>query len=756
MHKNFRIRHLAAGLLVAGVACTSIAAPAAASTTTSGNVAPWVAKATKLGAAPATTSVTVAIHLKLQNTAALKTLVASVSSPKSPEYGHYLTPQQFSQRFAPAAADVQTAKALLEHGGMTNVTVGPDGVYVSATATVAQLRTTFNVSQNLYSYRGLTLRANREEPTIPAALVGKITFIEGLDDTTSLRKPMHHSATQGDLVAPAAAKSVKALTAGASTAVTPPPVAANLPSPYCNSTYGSSELVATLTTPADVYGASIPWLNCAYTPGQIREAYGLEAVSKKYDGTGVKVAILDAYASPTLQADGNRYAANHKLPALVTGKNFSQIIPNGIYDVSPDEACGPYGWWGEESLDLAAVHGAAPGATILYVGARDCGTSLSIALYNVLYNHLADVATNSYSYGGESIAAGQQATDDQAFLAGAAQGTTILFSSGDDGDLAELEGVASGAWPATSAYVTGVGGTSLFIQSDGVKTEYGWGNYRAFLTDVTVKSATLVETSGLTQATFEVSPTDIITYDDFSFYSGSGGGISLLEAQPAYQAAAVPIGLATTLNLANGYTEPLPNAQRVSPDVAMVADPYTGYVYGETFTIAGDKFSDAGCTPISSTEEYCEGGIGGTSLASPLMAGVVAVMNQKRIATGEPVVGFVNPLLYSFGSGGNGADNLKSAALNQIVAPSQPVSVLRGYANDLNKVRVVTINSVPFNIDQTDPYLTQPCALSICEGLNDIFNFTSLSPASYLPDPASYNDVTGLGVPYVPKLLSEE
>ncbi len=751
MYKNSRIRHLAAGLLAAGVASIITTATAAASTAT-GNVAPWVAKATKLGAAPATTSVTVAIHLKLQNTAGLKTLVASLSSPKSPEYGHYLTPQQFSQRFAPATADVQAAKALLEHGGMTDVTVGPDGVYVSATATVAQLRTTFNVSQNLYSYQGHTLRANVEEPTIPAALVGKITFIEGLDETTSLRKPMHHSATQGDLLAPAAAKSVKELTASTSTAVTPPPVAASLPSPYCNSTYGNSnQLTATLTTAADVYGASIPWLNCAYTPGQIREAYGLEAVSKKYDGTGVKVAIVDAYASPTLQADGNRYAANHKLPALVTGKNFSQIIPSGIYDVSPAETCGPYGWWEEESLDLAAVHGSAPGATILYVGARDCGTSLSIALYNVLYNHLADVATNSYGYNGEAIDPGQQATDDQAFLAGAAQGVTILFSSGDDGDLAELNGLPSGAWPATSAYVTGVGGTSLFIQSDGVKTEYGWGTYRAFLNDATVKSASLVETSGLAQITAFGA-----TYDDFEFYSGSGGGISVLEDQPAYQAAAVPSELASTLVLISGLGDPLPNPHRVSPDVAMVADPYTGYVFGETFTIAGNQYADAGCKPISSTEEYCEGGIGGTSLASPLMAGVVAVMNQKRIATGEPVVGFVNPLLYSFGSGGNGTNNLNSAALNQIVAPSQPISLLRGYASDLNKVRVVTINSVPFNIDATDLYPVVVCDYAICEGVDAIFNFTSLSPDSLLPTPAGYNDVTGLGVPYVPKLLNEE
>ncbi len=755
MPYNSRIRHLAGGLVVAGVACFITTAFAAASTAT-GNVAPWVAKATKLGTAPATTSVTVAIHLKLQNTAALKTLVASLSSPKSPEYGRYLTPQQFSQRFAPAAADVQAAKALLEHGGMTNVTVGPDGVYVSATATVAQLRTTFNVSQNLYSYQGHTLRANPEEPTIPAALVGKITFIAGLDDTTALRTPMHRSVTQGDLVAPESAKSVKTLTAGsgASPAVTPPPVAASNPSPYCNSTYGNSnQLTATLTTAADVYGASIPWLNCGYTPGQIREAYGLEAVSKQYDGTGVTVAIVDAYASPTLQADGNRYAVNHKLPALVTGKNFSQIIPSGIYDANPADLCTPYGWWTEESLDLAAVHGAAPGASILYVGSQDCAASLDIALYNVLYNHLADIVTNSWGNGGEAIGLGQQATDDQAFLAGAAQGVTILFSSGDDGDLAALNGVASGAWPATSAYVTGVGGTSLFIQSDGIKTEYGWGTYRDFLADATVKSASLVETSGLTQTYIPLSNGTLLYYDDFEFYSGSGGGISLLEAQPSYQVAAVPIGLATTLNLASGYTETLPNAQRVSPDVAMVADPYTGYLYGETFTIAGDKYKDAGCTPISKTEEYCEGGSGGTSLASPLMAGVVAVMDQKRIATGKPVVGFVNPLLYGLGSGGNGAGNLNSAPLNQIVAPSQPTSVLRGYADALNEVRVVTVNSVPGNI-YVAPYYLAACGSAYCDGVDDIFNYTSLSTVD--GNPAGYNDVTGLGVPYVPKLLNEE
>ena len=729
-----KTRLILSGLLAAALACTASVAAAGPS-----NVAGWVKSATKVGSAPANRSVTIAVHLALKNTAGLKTLVTEVSSPTSRLYGRYLTPAEFGQRFAPDSASVNAVRAMLERAGMTDIQVGPHGVYVSAVASVAQLRTAFHVSQDMYAYKGMTLRANKEEPTLPAALAGKVLYVEGLDDTTMMRQPFHHSVTRGALVAPAAAS--------AAAAVTPPPVAAGIGSPYCNHYFGAGALVAKLSTAANQYGAAIPWLACGYTPQQIQAAYGLSKV--KYTGKGVTVAIVDAYASPTLLADSNRYATNHDLPKLKSGVNFSQIIPVGIYDVSPTEACGPYGWWEEQSLDMAAVHGSAPGANIVFVGSRDCGTSLDIAFFNTLYNHVADVVTDSWGNNGESIAPGSQAMYDQAAMAGAAQGMTVLFSSGDDGDLAAPNGVASGSWPATSAWVTGVGGTSLKIMdASGAKAEYGWGTYRAFLADATVNSATSVTTSGVTTTSAFGE-----TFDDYVFYSGSGGGISLLESQPSYQAAAVSTVLATSLNLASGFTETLPFPQRVSPDVAMVADPYTGYLFGETFTIAGNAIADAGCTPISKTEEYCEGSIGGTSLASPLMAGVIAVMNQKRNATGEPLVGFANPLLYSVGSRGNGVNF--TAALNQIVAPARPESVLRGYSANLNEVRVVTINSVPFLIT-TAPYALEVCGLAICEGVNDVYNYTSLSSASIPPTPAGYNDVTGLGVPYVPKLINEE
>ena len=600
--------------------------------------------------------------------------------------------------------------------------MGQPGAYVSAEATVAQLTRTFGVSQAFYSYRGRTLRANGELPSVPAALAGKVVSIEGLDETNA-RYPHHVSVLRGELRAPS-----NWLPADAP-AVTPPPVAANLPSPYCDAYFG--DLKATLSTRPAPYAATLPWLNCGYTPQQIRAAYGLNKV--QMDGSGVTVAIVDAYASPTLMADGNAYARNHRLPKL-TRANFSEVIPEGIYNVPPDQVTNAYGWWGEESLDLAAVHGSAPGATIVYVGSTDNNTSLTVALTNAIYNRQADIITNSYSYNGD-IDPASTAAQDQTFMVAAATGITLLFSSGDDGDLSQVNGIATGSYESDSAYVTGVGGTSLALYGpSGRKGEWGWGNYRDYLASAQVNSGTSITTAGLTTTTAFG-----YTYPAFAFYAGAGGGISLVSPQPSYQVGIVPTALATTLHAASGSSFTIA-AQRVSPDVSMDADPYTGYIIGETFTIAGNPVSDAGCTPVTATTEYCEIGFGGTSLASPLMAGMFAVVNQAHLAAGKPLLGFANPFLYA----GKIGTTLTSSGINDVQAPTKPVAVLRSYVNDLTRVRVVTINSVPFNIE-TAPYALEICGSTICEGTDDIFNFTT----------AGYDDVTGLGVPYAPNLINQ-
>ena len=187
MLKQLRTRLVLGGVIAAAVALTATAATPA-TTTVAGNVASWVKSAKLTGAAPASKSVTIAVHMALTNAAALKQLVADVSNPKSATYGRYLTPAQFAERFAPAAADVNQVKALLENAGMKNVTAGPHGVYVSAVATVAQLRTAFGVSQNVYSFAGRSLRAERlESRAFRPRSPGRSSTSEGLDDTSMLR-----------------------------------------------------------------------------------------------------------------------------------------------------------------------------------------------------------------------------------------------------------------------------------------------------------------------------------------------------------------------------------------------------------------------------------------------------------------------------------------------------------------------------------------------------------------------------------------
>ena len=559
-------------------------------------------------------------------------------------------------------------KALLENAGMKNVTGGPHGVYVSAVATVAQLRTAFKVTQNLYTFTGRSLRANNQEPTIPAALAGKIVYIEGLDDTSMLRTPLHRSD-------PSKARWLRRPRRHRPRrAVTPPPVAAGNPARYCNTCFGAQpSSCATSDTAADVYGAAIPWLNCGYTPEQIQEAYGLNKVKlqrqRRHGGDHRCVCLADS--DGRLATAMQPITACRSSTAAISRRSFRRASTMWIPSDTMRRRVRLVGrsnrsMWRRCMAARRARTSCSVGSTRLRDVARHC-------LHERCLQPSRRRRHRQLEQQWRGDRSGSAVHFDQAAMAGAAQGMTILFSSGDDGDLAAHQRRGFGCLAVHERLCDRRRRHDAPPgRRPGDKAEYGWGTYRAFLDDATVKSATSMIDSGVAQVT-----NFGFTYDDYEFYSGSGGGISLLEAQPSYQATAVPAYLAASLNLASGYTETLPNTDARRPDVAMDADPYTGYLYGETFTIAGDPIADAGCTPISETTEFCEDAIGGTSLASPLMAGVIAVMNPKRLASGEPLVGFANPLLYSIGSHGNGV--VFNDAINQIIAPTEPVALLRGY-----------------------------------------------------------------------------
>ncbi len=666
------------------------------------NVSNWVAGAERIGSASDSKSVRFTVFLSFRNQTQLKSLIAQQADPKSAHYGKYLTPEEFHAQFSPRAADVAKVQSELKKMGFTIDFVPDSGLFVQARGSVAQIKYRFGVSQELYAYKGKVMRANVETPRLPASIANIVTYIAGLDDTAALRQPaairlgLHQSSkpNSGYEVTPDA----------------PPGPQEGINSPVCSNYFGDH--TATLSTAPGPYPQTLPWLVCGYTPQQIRQAYGSDRV--KQDGTGVTVGIVDIYASPTIVDDVNRYSANHKLPKL-TGKNFKQYVPAGLFDVPADDPCGPQGWYGEETLDVEAVHSVAPGAKIIY-GGNECTDPGNTALYDFIDHHRADIVTNSYSFNGESLPADFLQTENQYFMQAAAEGISILFSSGDDGDLAAINGIASGSWEATSPWVTAVGGTSLALyDKSGTKDEWGWGNYRAFLSNAKVAAnGKKITTSGAALP--------------FTYYSGSGGGPSLAMLAPDYQAD-VPYSLSGYTTLESGAVVPLEAPHRVTPDIAMVGDPYTGFVTGQTYSITGDPILDAGCVKISKTTEYCEESVGGTSLSSPLFAGVLALVNQARFDRHKQAVGFVNPALYLLGVGAPGSTY---APIIDVLPPQTPTAVLRGYLGDSTKVRVVTMNSVPSAADPT----------KVIEGAD-----------SSLLTTVGYDNVTGLGTPNVPALI---
>jgi subtilase family serine protease len=245
-------------------------------------------------------------------------------------------------------------------------------------------------------------------------------------------------------------------------------------------------------------------------------------------------------------------------------------------------------------------------------------------------------------------------------LRSAYEGNTSLDGSGisvaitdayADGDELAATGTKQVDYPASDPYATGVGGTSAAIGATGNRLfETGWG------TDKYTRSA------------------DGRSWDPLGFLYGGGGGSSALFARPAYQ---------------DGVTS---SPSRQVPDVAMDGDPTTGMLVGETQSFPQGVIA------------YDEYRIGGTSLSSPLFAGMTALALQH--------------------AGGAGAGLLNNA----IYAHRNSFTDVAGSPPDVGNVRPDFVNSVDAS-----------------RGI--VYSVRTFNQDSSLQVTTGYDQVTGLGVP---------
>jgi kumamolisin len=260
----------------------------------------------------------------------------------------------------------------------------------------------------------------------------------------------------------------------------------------------------------------------------------------------------------------------------------------------------------EATLDLEILDAAAPGLKAIDVYETNSGARQTLAAFAApLENKGRKPQVISASLGlcepdafGGAGLSGIEASERLLELA-AASGVSVLASSGDNGS-ADCQSSATGPpadtlavnYPASSWWVTGVGGTNLSLTP---------GN------------------------TIAAQP---VWNDGTLLPAGGGGGVSDLFRRPSYQKGTVSVN------------------KRAVPDVSMLADLLPGYsIY---CTAAPDCTSAQNPTPPWQT-------VGGTSAGTPLLAGAVAIIDQMLKATHHENLGLVNPLLYKLGHSASAA-----------------------------------------------------------------------------------------------------
>jgi subtilase family serine protease len=551
----------------------------------------WATPQAKVADSAPAAKMTFRVYLGMRDRAGAESVAQAVSDPQSGQYRHYLDPAQVRDRFAAGEATVSSVRGWLTGGGFAVGDVPSNNAYVQATGTAEQVQLAFGVRLARYRVKGRTLRAADRDLSVPAALGNRVLGVIGIDQSSALLKPHH---TDGSDTAGPPARS-----GGRIGPADVPPGPGFRNARPCSAYYGEK----TDTTDPAYGGRRLPYAPCGYTPAQLRSAYGVDQAEKRgATGQGTTVAIVDAFASPTIFADASEYARRHDPGHPLTPTQFSQKVFPANPDLEPPDQCDAAGWYGEETLDVEAVHAMAPGANILYVGGSDCqDSSLDQALNYVVAGHRADIVSNSYGDTGEDIPADAVRVFDQIAVEAALEGIGIFFSSGDNGDEAARIGAPSPDFPASLPWVTAAGGTSVAIGRDGARLfETGWETGKSVLAG----------------GTYTPGPPGAYT-------TGSGGGTSRLFSQPFYQRGVVPDALARK-NRAGG------SKGRVVPDISAVGDPNTGFLIGQTQTFPEGV-------------HYDEFRIGGTSLSSPVLAGITAVADSLT----HSHHGFLNPVLYA-------------------------------------------------------------------------------------------------------------
>ena len=466
---------------------------------------------------------TVTLVLPLRDPKGAAAFARSVSTPRDPLEGHFLTPSEFADRFGPSQADYDFVVAWAQSMGLSvhEKAVGRTTLAVSAPA--SQLGRALAVGFKYYARKdGSVFASATGKPRIQAATAARLLGVVGLSKATQFAPLVQRRPA---LAAPQAGTGVGG----------------------------------------------------GYTPADLRTAYNTPLPDLHYSKENVAVFEQGGFYKSDLAVFAKKNGITAPPVVVRSVDNYG----GGVDDPNVEL---------ESVLDIDMLIGMNP--TVAQVTVYEDGLDFSTALLDGLAAMASDDTAKiiSISYGLDEVYVGTTAMDaeNQVLIQLAAQGQSVLASSGDGGAYARSQYGLNVEDPGSQPFITAVGGTDLYTNPNGT-----W----------------LAEQ----------------TWNDLGHYGGaSGGGVSSYWALPAYQ---VQPGETVSVAHGNGGSDSFRNI----PDISAVGGPLTGAaIYSG---INGGWLT-----------------IGGTSLSAPIYAGVLSIYDQLRNTAGFGHLGFFNPALYNLGT----------------------------------------------------------------------------------------------------------
>jgi len=550
---------------------------------------------------------------------ALETLINQLHDPHSANYHHWLTAKDFGDRFGVGDDDLAAIKSWMESHGLRVNFIPPSRMYMDFSGNAGQIRSAFHTEMHQLSVDGESHIANAGDPKIPEALADAVVGVVSLNNF----KPKQMKRAR------------PAYTFG----------------PNCGFLTGLRDASTNCEAvmPADL--ATIYNLNPLFSAGITGKGQTIVVIE---DEDPYSLSDWNTFRKVTGLARAYPYGSVTTTHPAGTGAN-NCVDPGDLNDTTDDEI----------AIDMEWASAAAPNAAIQVAVCDDTRTTFGglIALQNILNGSSAPPSIISISYGESESqnGAAQNLMYNNTYQQGAAMGVSIFVSSGDEGAASSnangadsTRGITVSGFTSTP-YNISVGGTDFGDSYSGTESQYwnptntaSYGSAKSYIPEIPWNDSCadniiinflnqyydsdLINGYGPSGIgvcnTYPFNQTSVI----LTTGSGSGGPSNCATGAPTTAGAPASGGTCA------GYAKPSwqsvygnpSDGVRDIPDVSLMA---ANGVWNHFFPIClsnpDPSYISEGLSAPCTGAPNTWPGFGGTSVSSPIWAGIQALVNQK-------------------------------------------------------------------------------------------------------------------------------